>query len=85
MEVLLIIAIAAIVAASNIVCFMIGAKVGQKVSKGEEVKLPSVNPLEAYRAHKEKEEAQLQQNRIDSILGNIDSYDGTGNGQKDIP
>ena len=85
MEVLLIIAVTAIVAASNIVCFMIGAKVGQKVSKGEEVKLPNVNPLEAYRAHKEKAEAQHQQSKIETILGNIDSYDGTGNGQKDIP
>ena len=49
MEVLLIIAA---VAASNIVCFMVGAKVGQAVSKGEEVKLPTVSPLEAVREHK---------------------------------
>ena len=55
MEVLLIIAA---VAASNIVCFMVGAKVGQAVSKGEEVKLPTVNPLEAVREHNAKKEAE---------------------------
>ena len=82
MEALLIIAA---VAASNIVCFVIGAKVGQAVSKGEEVKLPTVNPLEAYRANKEKEEAQRQQDRIDTILQNVESYNGTAAGQKDVP
>lgn len=82
MEVLLIIAA---VAASNIVCFMVGAKVGQAVSKGEEVKLPTVNPLEAVREHNAKKEAKYQQSKIDTILSNIESYDGTGNGQKDIP
>ncbi len=82
MEALLIIAA---VAASNIVCFMVGAKVGQTVSKGEEVKLPNMNPLEAVREHNAKKEAEYQQSKIDTILRNIDSYDGTGNGQKDIP
>jgi hypothetical protein len=82
MEVLLIIAA---VAASNIVCFMVGAKVGQAVSKGEEVKLPTVNPLEAVREHNAKKEAEYQQSKIDTIMRNIESYDGTGNGQEDIP
>lgn len=82
MEALLIIAATA---ASNIVCFMVGAKVGQTVSKGEEVKLPNMNPLETVREHNEKKEAEYQQSKIDTILRNIDSYDGTGSGQKDIP
>lgn len=82
MEALLIIAA---VAASNIVCFMVGAKVGQTVSKGEEVKLPNLNPLDAVREHNAKKEAEYQQSKIDTILSNIESYDGTGNGQKDIP
>lgn len=82
MEALLIIAA---VAASNIVCFMVGAKVGQTVSKGEEVKLPNMNPLEAVREHNAKKEVEYQQSKIDTILNNIDSYDGTGSGQKDIP
>lgn len=80
MEVLLL----AVMAASNILCFMVGAKVGQTVNKGEEVKLPSVNPLEAYREHQEKKEAQAEQERINTILRNIDRYDGTPQGQEEV-
>jgi hypothetical protein len=64
---------------------MIGAKVGQKVSKGEEVQLPSVNPMDAYRKHQAKKEAEQEQEMIDTILRNVECYDGTGNGQKDVP
>lgn len=81
----MIVLIIAAVAASNILCFMVGAKVGQKVINGEEVKMPNLNPLEAVREHNAKKEAEYQQSRIDTILSNIDSYDGTGNGQKEIP
>ena len=65
-------------------CFLIGAKVGQTVSKGEEIKLPTVNPLEAYRAHEAKKEAQMEQDRIDTIMRNIETYDGTGSNQEDV-
>jgi hypothetical protein len=65
-------------------CFLIGAKVGQSVSKGETLELPTVNPFEAYRKHKAKEEAQAEQDRIDTIMRNIESYDGTGNNQEDV-
>ena len=80
MEVLLL----AVMAASNIACFLIGARVGQQASKGEEIKMPSVNPMEAVREHKAKQEAQWEQSRIDTILRNIDNYDGTGDGQEDV-
>ena len=81
MEVLLLL----VMGMTNIFCFMIGAKVGQKVVKGEEVKLPTLDPMKAYREHQERKEAQAEQDRIDVIMKNIDSYDGTGNGQKDVP
>lgn len=81
MEVLLL----AVMGAVNVLCFVIGAKVGQTVSKGEEIELPSVNPVEAYLANKAKKEAQKEQKKIDVIKQNIDNYDGTSNGQKDVP
>jgi hypothetical protein len=81
MEVLLLL----VMGACNILCFMVGARVGQKVDKGEEVKLPSVNPLEAIREHQEKREAQREQDRMDTILRNIEGYDGTSFGQEDVP
>ena len=65
-------------------CFVIGAKVGQKVTKGEEIELPSVNPLEIYRKHEAKREAEKEQDKIDTIMQNIECYDGTSRGQKDV-
>lgn len=67
------------------VCFVIGAKVGQKVSKGEEIQMPTVNPMEAVREHRAKKEAQSEQDRIDTILRNIEGYNGTPEGQEDVP
>lgn len=74
-----------VMGATNILCFVIGAKVGQTVSKGEEVKLPSVNPMEAVRKHEAKKKAEYEQSKMDKILQNIDNYDGTGFGQVDVP
>ena len=79
------IALVLTVGAMCIVCFVIGARVGQKVVKGEDIKLPTINPLEAYREHEAKREQQKEQSRIDTILRNIESYDGTGMGQEDVP
>lgn len=81
MEVLLL----AVMALSNIVCFLIGAKVGQAVSKGEKVEIPSLDLLKAAREREAKQEAELEQNRIDVILRNAERYDGTANGQEDVP
>ena len=81
MEVVLVLAVGAMC----IVCFMVGAKVGQTVSKGEDIKLPTINPLELYREHEQKREAREQQERIDVIMSNIEAYDGTGNRQEDVP
>lgn len=73
----------ALVAASNIVCFVIGAKVGQSVQKGEPVKLPA--PVRAIQEHRDRKEAEKEQAAIDTIMRNIESYDGTGTGQEEIP
>ena len=45
MEVLLL----AVMGITNILCFVIGARVGQKVTKGEPVELPTVNPMKAVK------------------------------------
>lgn len=79
MEVLLL----AVMGITNIMCFLIGAKVGQAVTKGKEVELP--NPVKAYKEHKEQKQARIEQGKVDTILQNIESYNGTEAGQKDIP
>jgi hypothetical protein len=70
---------------SNIVCLVVGAKVGQTVSKGEPIEMPSVNPIEAIREHNDKKEADREQDRLETILRNIERYDGSANGQEEVP
>ena len=81
MEVLLL----AVFGAVNIFCFMLGAKVGQAVSKGEKVELPTINPMEAIKEHKAKQRAEEEMDKLNTIMSNIESYDGTSNGQRDVP
>ena len=66
-------------------CFLLGAKVGQTVTKGEELKLPSFNPVQAVREHKERKDAEIDMSRFDTIMRNIEHYDGTSIGQMDVP
>ena len=75
----------AIIGAVNILCFLVGAKVGQAVSRGETVQMPSVNPVKAVRDHQARTEAEYKQSVMDTILRNVDSYDGTPYGQQEVP
>ncbi len=75
----------AIMAVSCIVCFVVGAKVGQTVAKGKEIEMPRMDPLGAYREHRESKEARKEQERWEAIMRNIDNFDGTSIGQEDIP
>ena len=81
MEILLILTVGAV----NILCFFIGAKVGQTVAKGETIKAPEVNPIKAYKEHKAQKEADKEANRLEAIMRNIEVYDGTAQGQIDVP
>lgn len=66
----------------NMLCLIIGVKVGIKASRGEEVMLP--NPVRAVREHKEQKEASRKDQAMEDMSYNIDIYDGTGLGQRDI-
>jgi hypothetical protein len=82
MDILLIVAA---VTLNNILCFFIGAKVGQKVVKGEPIEMPSLDPMKAIREHQSQKEAERKQERDEVIWGNIERYDGTPYGQRDVP
>jgi hypothetical protein len=69
----------------NALCFFIGAKIGQKVVRGETIETPLKSPLEVVREAKSNFEYRKEQERLQTIADNIDNYDGTGIGQKDIP
>ena len=74
----------AVMAIACITCFIVGARVGQKVSKGEEVQLPSVDPFKAYKEHEKRKKADAEQERLNAILHNVEVYDGTSKGQKEV-
>lgn len=74
--------------ALNMLSLVIGVVLGQKLSKGEEIKMPDVtklNPMTIYKEHQEKKEADKELEKLNTILENIERYDGTGEGQKDVP
>ena len=66
----------------NIIAFFIGAKVGQKVSRQEEIKIP--NPVTVVNDYKEDKKRRKEQEELEIMKYNIDIFDGTGLGQKDI-
>lgn len=76
-----------VVCLCNILCFYIGARIGQKSARGEEIRLP--NPVEAVKAdveeHRARAAAREERDRLDVILANVESYDGTGYGQQRVP
>lgn len=69
----------------NIVCFFVGAKVGQTVATGKEIETPAINPLKVVKEHQDKKQSEQEQKRIETIMRNIEAYDGTSNHQEDVP
>lgn len=71
----------------NIVCFFVGSKIGQTVIKGKDIEAP--NPVKAVKEYKEQREVQRETNKeiskLETIMKNIENYDGTPNKQEDIP
>ena len=80
MEILLVL----VVGTLNVVCFLFGAKVGMSVVKDKPIELPSFNPIKAYREREDKKQAEREQDKLATIMQNIEAYDGTGANQKDV-
>ena len=71
---------------ANILCFFLGTKIVQKVMKNENLKVPKIkNPIKKVEEHKEKKELEKEIEKNNIILENIDNYDGTPIGQKELP
>lgn len=70
-----------IVSGLNIVCFLIGAIVGQRVFERKPV---VVNPIKEIKEYKEEQEITKEEQRFKDIADNIDAYNGTSIGQKKI-
>ena len=66
--------------------FVIGVRIGQKVNNDEPIRLNPVRAIDEYKEEKEvKRQIKEAESKLNVMLDNIDTYDGTGLGQKDIP
>lgn len=66
--------------------FVIGVILGQKLNRNEKIEVNPVKAIEDYKEERQyKKETQQEQTKLDIMLENIDNYDGTGIGQKNIP
>ena len=68
-----------------ILAYTLGLKNGQKLKNNEEIKIPEINPVKIVRNEIETFEQKKKQDAYDTMMANIENYDGTGLGQKDIP
>ena len=87
MEYFIILAFLLLVGMQNMICVIIGLKIGLALNKGESFSLP--NPIKEYANQQVKrqaeKEARAEQDRISTIWKNVENYDGTANGQEDVP
>lgn len=75
-----------IIVASNIACFIIGAKIGQMVVRQETITLNPIKAVEnAITEHKETKEKEAEDEYFKAIYQNIDNYTGDSIGQVEIP
>ena len=68
----------------NVVCFIIGAKVGQTVARGEKVEMPKIDLFKGCREREARKEMKKEQEQLNTVLRNINRYDGTSKGQEDV-
>ena len=75
-----------IVVLSNIICFYLGAKIGQKIVRQETITLNPIKAVEnVITEHKVQKEKEAEDEYFKAIYQNIDNYTGDSIGQVDIP
>lgn len=67
------------------VCLVIGLAIGQRFGRGERIELPSIDPMKAVREKQDRKQAEAERERYETIMRNIENYDGTGANQEDVP
>ena len=74
------------ICAFNLISLIVGVKIGQLASRGRDITL---NPVKAIkneiRDNKETKEEILRKKKINTMLSNIDKFNGSGLGQEPIP
>lgn len=70
----------------NVMCVLVGVRIGQKVERNELIDLPKIpNPVEVVSGIREERIGRAEREKLEAVMSNIDAYDGTSLGQRDIP
>lgn len=75
----------AVITLGNVCCFIMGGKIFQQAVKGEKIGVNVPNPVKAVQSVIDNFEESKEQDRYKTIMENIDNYNGTPLGQKDLP
>lgn len=71
-----------------LVGFIMGRMTGKTVQGNTnilpEIKKPNLNPMNAYREKKEREELEQAQKEFNIMMENVNNYDGTSNHQQEV-
>lgn len=86
MTILLVLAVVLAVGTLNVVCFLIGVSIRQKVDRDETVEMPKIpSPVKIVNSMRADRIAKAEQQKLETIFQNLEAYDGTSFGQKDLP
>jgi hypothetical protein len=82
MEIILAVIVGGLVA---YIGYFLGFKIGLAMRGGNNTAKPFPKPTKVEKVSKEeKEAAEAEKRKLDTIMENIENYDGTGFGQKDV-
>ena len=82
----MVIGLAIIICLNSVICFIIGAKVGQKVVRQEPIEINPIKAVnKAIEEHKEALIKDAEEEYYKAVYSNIDNYTGDSIGQVDIP
>ena len=66
-----------------IIAYNLGLRNKQILENKEEIKVIP-NPIERYKKYKQEKEIKGEIDKLNTVMGNIDIYDGTPNGQVEV-
>lgn len=70
----------------NLLSFVLGAKIGQKVVRQESITLSPVKAVKnVISEHKEQKAKEAEDDYYETLMHNIDNYTGDSIGQVEIP
>lgn len=82
METIIILVIAAVLSAGSLI---IGIVIGQRLGRGEAIRVPELDPTRVIQSRAEKAAQKAEDDRMAVILRNLERYDGTSYGQEEVP